>query len=139
MDKSEDTFIDYYQILQCDRSASLEELKKSYQRLILSLHPDKVGKSEESDEFCLVQKAWTVLKDSESRKQYDAELSCIEHNDLLLYESIVLSEMNFDDSEGVFTYSCRCGGTYLLESNEAKNSKVIISCDECSFSIQVNM
>ena len=36
---------DYYVILEVQRTASLEEIKKSYHRLALRHHPDKNGNS----------------------------------------------------------------------------------------------
>ncbi|KAJ0180621.1 hypothetical protein K1T71_004025 [Dendrolimus kikuchii] len=135
MDK--DYFIDYYQVLQCDRTATTHELKKNYQRLLLSTHPDKMDIKNSKNMFLLVQKAWSVLKDSETRKQYDAMFSCHENSELLLYDTITLSDMSLNSAEGIYTYKCRCGGTYAL-SKDCVEAEIIIGCDECSFSIQVN-
>lgn len=137
---SDGNFVDYYKVLQCDRNSSLEELKKSYQQLALTLHPDK-SVEVENDVFLMIQKAWTILRDPESRRQYDAELSLQDHNETLLYDSISISDMDYNSGENVYTYSCRCGGTYLLEKYDRHMmpSQVIIGCDECSFSIQINM
>ncbi|KOB74012.1 putative CSL-type zinc finger domain-containing protein [Operophtera brumata] len=126
---------DYYTVLQCDKTASAEELKRSYQRLLLSSHPDK--NDDDSDEkFLLIQKAWSVLREPESRKQYDATLTCQEHTEVLLYDTVSLSDMTLA-SEDIYTYSCRCGGTYKLENSEAIQKNIYIGCDECSFSILV--
>lgn len=127
---------DYYTVLQCDKTASAEEIKRSYQRLLLSSHPDK--SDEESDEkFLLIQKAWSVLREPESRKQYDATLTCQEHSEVLLYDSVLLSDMTFVACEDIYKYSCRCGGTYVLENSKDMQINVYIGCDECSFSILV--
>lgn len=136
---AKDNFVDFYKTLQCDKNTSFEDLKKNYQKLILSLHPDKIGNEDKGGVFHLVQKAWSVLKDPESRKLYDAELICQEHSELLLYDTINLSDMELDSTESFYTYGCRCGGMYLLDSSEVNSTKVIIGCDECSFSIQVNL
>lgn len=128
-------FTNYYEILQCNKSTPAEELKKCYQRLILSSHPDKTNTSEEK--FLLIQKAWSILRDPKSRKQYDAALTCHEHSDHLLFDTIKLSEMNFNEAESVYSYHCRCGGLYSLEASDSIPNKVIIGCDECSFSIQI--
>lgn len=132
----ENTFTNYYEILQCDKSSSTDELKKCYQRLVLSSHPDKNNTSE--DKFLLIQKAWSILRDPESRRQYDATLTCHEHSDHLLYDTIRLSDMTYDETERIYAFSCRCGGVYLLDASDSIPSQVIIGCDECSFSIQVN-
>ena len=135
--EEEQSFVDYYKVLECDRTVTSDELKKSYKRLVLSSHPDKV-KNENDETFLRLQKAWTILKDPLSRKQYDAKLSCHEHSECLLYDTISLSDMEIDSSDGSRTYPCRCGGTYVLEINDSVPSKLVIGCDECSFSIQVN-
>lgn len=134
--EAQQSFVDYYKVLECDRTATSDELKKSYKRLILSSHPDKV-ETQNDENFLLIQKAWSVLKDPLSRKQYDAELTCHEHSDCLLYDTISLLEMEFDSNESAYTYPCRCGGTYVLDIDSIP-SNIIIGCDECSFSIQVN-
>lgn len=133
---AKENFVDFYKVLQCDRNASFEDLKKNYQKLILLLHPDKIGNGDEGV-FHLVQKAWSVLKYPESRKLYDAQLISQEHSDILLYDTINLSDMELDPSESFYTYYCRCGGMYLLDSSEVYDTKVILGCDECSFSVQV--
>lgn len=131
-----ENIVDYYKELQCDRSASTEELKRNYQRLLLSSHPDKSAEGTD-EKFILIQEAWSVLRDPERRKQYDAMLTCQEHSEVLLYDTVLLADMTLVASEGVYTYSCRCGGTYILENCKSFKSNVYIACDECSFSIQV--
>lgn len=136
--------MDYYKILECDRTATYDELKSSYRRLILSSHPDKDNKNTDAilqnhddQAFLHIQKAWSVLKDPLTRKQYDAKLSCYEHSECFLYDTISLTDMEID-SEGFYTYPCRCGGTYVYEISDEVFSSVLVGCNECSFSIQVN-
>ncbi|KAG6442739.1 DPH4 homolog [Manduca sexta] len=136
MDKEDN--IDYYEILQCDRNATIEELKKNYQQLALTLHPDKNLGDKNAETFLLVQKAWSVLRDPQSRRQYDATLNLQENIEPLLYETVLLSDMCFDEDNNVYTYDCRCGGIYLLDAEEFFTSNIVIGCDECSFSIQIN-
>ncbi|CAG4910939.1 unnamed protein product [Colias eurytheme] len=134
-----ENIVDYYKVLKCERNATHEELKRNYQRLALLFHPDKTDKSDKDETFLLIQKAWSVLRDPESRKQFDAQLVCHDHSNLLLYETISLSEMTFDVSDGAYTYPCRCSGLYYLETCDAIPPSVIVGCNECSFSIQVNL
>lgn len=135
--EAQQSFVDYYRVLECERSATDEEIKRNYKRLILLSHPDKVVNEENDETFLLIQKAWSVLKDPASRKQYDAMLTCHEHTDCLLYDTISLSGMEFDADTGVYSYPCRCGGTYLLSDSDSMTSNIVIGCDECSFSIQI--
>lgn len=135
--ENQECFVDYYRVLECERTATDEEIKRCYKRLVLVAHPDKVQNDNDKG-FLLIQKAWSVLKDPVSRKQYDAELTCYEHSECLLYDTISLSDMNLESSEDVYSYPCRCGGSYLLSASVPITSDIVIGCDECSFSIKVN-
>lgn len=63
---------DYYKILEVEKGASQDEIKKAYRKLALKYHPDrnKDDKSAE-DHFKEVGEAYAVLSDPEKRKQYD--------------------------------------------------------------------
>lgn len=132
----QDLFVDYYQVLECDRTATYLEIKRNYKRLLLLSHPDKVG-GEKDEKFILIQRAWSVLKDPSRRKEYDATLTCHEHSECLLYETISLSDMDFESDEEIYSYPCRCGGIYLLSASQPITTNTVIGCDECSFSIQI--
>lgn len=76
----------HYEILQVRRNASIEEIKKSYKKLSNKYHPDKlVGKSEEvirasQEKFTIINNAYQVLRNEESRKAYDLLLD--EHQEI---------------------------------------------------------
>uniref|UniRef100_A0A0L8H8N2 DnaJ homolog subfamily B member 9 n=1 Tax=Octopus bimaculoides TaxID=37653 RepID=A0A0L8H8N2_OCTBM len=60
-----------YSIVGVDENATAEEIKKSYKKLAKKLHPDK-NKSEDAEEkFKELSKAYEVLKNKESRQDYD--------------------------------------------------------------------
>tara|TARA_B100000686_G_scaffold338130_1_gene410202 strand:- start:78 stop:1214 length:1137 start_codon:yes stop_codon:yes gene_type:complete len=63
---------DYYEVLGVIKSASTEEIKKSYRKLALKYHPDrnKNDKTAES-KFKEASEAYHVLSDKERRKNYD--------------------------------------------------------------------
>ncbi|MFC1883886.1 DnaJ C-terminal domain-containing protein [Thermodesulfobacteriota bacterium] len=63
---------DYYKILGIEKSASPEDIKKSYRKLALKYHPDhnKDDKTAEA-KFKDISEAYAVLSDTEKRKQYD--------------------------------------------------------------------
>mgnify|MGYP003587774697 CR=1 FL=1 len=51
--------MDYYQILDVDKSCSVEEIKKAYRKLALKYHPDH--NSETVDKFNLIKEAYEYL------------------------------------------------------------------------------
>jgi molecular chaperone DnaJ len=62
-----------YDALGVPKTASQDEIKKAYRKLVHECHPDKnPGDKEAEDRFKEVQGAYDVLSDPQKRKQYDA-------------------------------------------------------------------
>lgn len=63
---------DFYSILGVSRSASPEEIKKSYRKLAKQYHPDKnPGDKKAEEKFKEISEAYDVLSDTKKREMYD--------------------------------------------------------------------
>jgi len=63
---------DYYEILGVAKTASQDEIKKSYRKLAFQFHPDRNKDDPKSEEkFKEAAEAYEVLGDPEKRKIYD--------------------------------------------------------------------
>ena len=63
---------DYYEVLDVNRDADDEEIKKAYRKLAIQFHPDKNPDNKEAeDKFKEATEAYEVLRDAEKRQQYD--------------------------------------------------------------------
>ena len=63
---------DYYEVLNVSRSASLEEIKKSYRKMAMQHHPDKNAGNKQAEElFKELSEAYEVLSDADKRQRYD--------------------------------------------------------------------
>nr|DAD21063.1 TPA_asm: hypothetical protein HUJ06_022526 [Nelumbo nucifera] len=65
--------VDYYKILQVDRNAKDDDLKKAYRKLAMKWHPDKNpnNKKEAETKFKQISEAYEVLSDPQKRAIYD--------------------------------------------------------------------
>ncbi|NXW01152.1 DNJB8 protein, partial [Fregetta grallaria] len=65
--------VDYYKVLGLKKSASQDDVKKSYHKLALKWHPDKnpSNKEEAEKKFKAVAEAYEVLSDPQKRSLYD--------------------------------------------------------------------
>ncbi|KAJ4352691.1 hypothetical protein N0V95_004016 [Ascochyta clinopodiicola] len=75
---------DHYKILGIHKDADAATLKRTYRKLVLTCHPDRVFvtdealKAQKQDEFYKVQLAYETLSDETSRAKYEAKLELAE-------------------------------------------------------------
>lgn len=63
---------DYYQVLECEKSASQQQIKEAYRRLAFQYHPDRnKGDAASVEKMKEINEAYAVLSDQEKRGSYD--------------------------------------------------------------------
>ena len=66
------TQVDYYELLECERTADAGTIKSSYRKLAMKFHPDKNAGCKDSEaKFKAVSEAYEILKDPQKRAAYD--------------------------------------------------------------------
>ncbi|CAG0898314.1 unnamed protein product [Darwinula stevensoni] len=122
----------HYEVLEVARSATDEDIKKSYRRLALKWHPDKNLENPEEckTQFQTIQQAYDVLSDPQERAWYD------KHREAILAEG--LDENHEEKYLNIFHFfntSCFSGfgnddrGFYAVYREVFKT----IAAEECDF------
>jgi hypothetical protein len=67
----------YYDLLEIERSANADQIKKAYKKMSLELHPDRLSRkgitvtAEHNQKFQKLKEAYDVLSDARKRRLYD--------------------------------------------------------------------
>src|SRR3982750_2232132 len=99
---------DYYDVLGVQRTASLDEIKKSYRRLAVQYHPDKnPGDAQAEEKFKEAAEAYGVLSDEEKRARNDryghagtGGIGCFDPNQFADFGDILGDLFGFGDFFG---------------------------------------
>ena len=63
---------DYYELLEVNKNASADEIKRSFRKLAMKYHPDRNPNDKEAEQhFKEINEAYEVLKDEQKRAAYD--------------------------------------------------------------------
>jgi len=63
--------IDLYKLLEVSKTDDIDTIKKAWRVLAKKLHPDKNPGKDTTEEYRQVQNAYSILSDSESKREYD--------------------------------------------------------------------
>lgn len=122
--------INYYEILQVPNFSNEDTIKSSYKTLMLKHHPDKGG---DSTIFQSIKEAYDILKDSDSKKDYDNKL--MYHIEILeRAEEIILSK---EDNSFTCT-QCQSKNAIHLSSLDISKDN-ICKCENCSMIFRINI
>ncbi|CAI9095304.1 OLC1v1031225C1 [Oldenlandia corymbosa var. corymbosa] len=121
---------DYYKILQVERFAHINTIKKQYRKLALALHPDKHPFVACEEAFKYVAEGFGVLSDRIKRKEYDMKLRVAMQNEAEAAASggIEVEEMH--------TFWTSCSTCRLLHKFERKYLGHILVCPSCKKSFE---
>ncbi|OQX22860.1 MAG: integrase [Desulfobacteraceae bacterium IS3] len=109
---------DYYKILGVSKTASEEEIKKTYRKLAMKYHPDHAkGDKAAEEKFKQISEAYAVLSDKEKRKQYDTFGSSgfrQRYSEEEIFRgfdfSSIFKDLGIGGFEGLFQHSGKGGG-----------------------------
>ncbi len=71
---------DYYKILEIQRSASLDDIKKAYRLKAKLVHPDVNNSPKANEVFAVVNEAYEILTDERKRYIHDIKLNYVDAN-----------------------------------------------------------
>lgn len=66
----QEMILDYFEILEVDKSASQADIKKSFRRLAAKYHPDRNTSDDAIERFQHIQESYSVLSDPKKRTHY---------------------------------------------------------------------
>ena len=91
---------DYYEVLEVEKNATADDIKRAYRKKALKFHPDKnPGDKEAEEKFKECSEAYEVLSDADKRKKYDQ----FGHEGLRGVGMRDYSHMNWQDIGSVFS------------------------------------
>jgi len=86
------TFKDYYAILGVSKDATFEEIKKAFRDKAKKYHPDVCKQPDAHERFIEIGEAYEVLKDPDTRREYDEYVKYASQNKYNTYDDYSYSD-----------------------------------------------
>ncbi|CDU18980.1 hypothetical protein YYC_01883 [Plasmodium yoelii 17X] len=106
-----------YKVLEVDKYATTEEIKKAYRKLSKIYHPDKAKDKNSNTRFNEIAEAYEILGDEEKRRMYD-------NYGLNAAKNVESNKMDDDPSDHFNIYESFFGGGFRRE--EVKKAESLI-------------
>jgi DnaJ-class molecular chaperone len=103
-----------YSILEVDKNATIDEIKKAYKKLAIKIHPDKNSSPNATEKFQEINMAYEILSDKVSKEKYD---KLNDNNKSQIYDIINIYINNMDNKYAII-------GKKILDYIEKNNLEV---------------
>lgn len=84
--------MNYYKTLGVDKTASEDEIKRSYRALAREYHPDRNNDPQAEERIKEINAAYTVLSNKNKKSKYDLELTKPSSLEIILAKDVSLNE-----------------------------------------------
>ena len=117
-----------YKVLDIERTATAEEIKKAYKLLASKHHPDKGG---DAEKFKTISIAYNILSDAKKRAEYDRSYNSeSSYNGSKSYSSQSDTNRYWDDSYWDDPLNADIWSEYRSPQNDALYASVTLSLNE---------
>ena len=141
--------MDYYKVLDLEKDASNDQIKKAYRKKAMKLHPDRNPDNKNAEcEFKELVSAYRVLSDTKLKKQYDLGIFSETDEFNEVYSNMFNAMGNMENIYGMFNemmndYSFNVNTKYgvnfkMYKDNESEN-KEFQKGDDIKYNINVNL
>jgi DnaJ-class molecular chaperone len=115
--------MDFYQLLELERTASDDDIKKAYRKLAMKYHPDRNKDDTETAEkkFKQIKEAYETLSDPAKRASYNIRSAKPKQN----YSSAFRDDVDFENFADIFGQAFR--NAQYRQAKPQKNSTVTIN------------